>query len=121
MAETPKEITVAFKEVPGRPVIPVTGGHGGPSPDGYVVFVHLYNEFATLPANEVYPVSAAAEVDFTKGKPAKRESEVTRMVVATLVLSPETAIKTGAWLIKQGEEARKHRQQNQPKVKVKSE
>lgn len=109
----PKSISIVYEEVPDRPVIAVGGAFGGASPDGTSVIAHLYNEFGTIPTATKHEMAADGQVDLTKGIPASR-ADVTRHVGATLVLSPEAAIRLGNWLTKHGADATEHRKKNQP-------
>jgi hypothetical protein len=109
-----QSLSFVYEEPPDRPVLPVQGAYGGPSPDGFSVVTHVYSEFATIPAREETHISEGERFDPSKSTFIKR-ADATRLVVATLVLSPEAAIRVGAWLVKNGELAMEHRKANQPK------
>jgi hypothetical protein len=108
-----QSVSFVYEEPPARPIIPVGGAYGGPSPDGFSVVAHVYSEFATIPAREDIEMAADSRVDPSKTTQIKR-ADATRPVHATLVLSPESAIRVGAWLMQQGVAATDHRKSNQP-------
>ncbi|MGH9891565.1 MAG: hypothetical protein ACREA0_06200 [bacterium] len=97
-----------------RPTLPVNGAYGGPSMDGSVVFAHVYMEFGTIPAMEEHEADEAGVVDLTKGNVIKR-GDLTRKVLATLVLPPEAAIRLGGWLVTKGGEAKQRAEEGPPK------
>jgi hypothetical protein len=107
-------LDIVYEEVPNRPIIPVQGAFGGPSPEGFSVVAHVYAEFGTVPAREENELLAGSRVDPTKATYIRR-ADTTRLVEATLVFSPEAAISMGKWLASHGRAALKHRKQNQPK------
>ena len=109
----PSTISIVYEEAPDRPFIPVGGAFGGAAPDGTSVVAHLYNEYGSLPTGSQHEVGPDGEVDLSKGTPS-RLSDVTRRVGATLILSPEAAIRLGNWLVKHGADATEHRKKNQP-------
>jgi hypothetical protein len=109
-----QSLSFVYEEPPDRPVLPVQGAYGGPSPDGFSVVAHLYSEFSTIPAREEAHLSEGARLDSSKSTFIRR-ADATRLVVATLVLSPEAAIRIGAWLVSNGRAATEHRKDNQPK------
>jgi hypothetical protein len=111
MAETPQSISIVYEEQEARPTIPVNGAYGGPSVDGTIVFAHIYSEFGTLPAMEEHEVGAGGVVDLAKGNVIKR-GDLTRKVLATLVLSPEGAVLVGKWLMERGQMALTRRGEN---------
>ncbi len=109
-----QSLSFVYEEPSDRPVLPVQGAYGGPSPDGFSVLAHVYSEFATIPAREETPISEGQRADPSKSTFIKR-ADATRLVLATLVLSPEAAIRIGAWLVKNGRAAMEHRKENEPK------
>lgn len=111
MAEK-QSLSIVYEEQEQRPTIPVNGAFGGPSVDGTLVFAHIYSEFGTLPAMEEHEVEEGGLVDLSKGNVIKR-GDLTRKVLATLVLSPEAAMVVGKWLAERGEMARTRRAENQ--------
>ena len=113
MAESGEPISVLYDEPTPRPCIPITGAIGGPSPDGSSVLAHVYLEYATIPAREDFEVDEKGKIDFTKGTRIAR-ANVTRLVQATLSMSPEVAVRVGEWLSQHGRDAMEHRKRNQP-------
>jgi hypothetical protein len=113
VASDGQEVSVLYDEPTPRPCIPITGAIGGPSPDGSSVLAHVYLEYATIPAREEHEVDAQGGVDFSKGSRITR-GNVTRLVQATLAMSPEVAIRFGNWLVQNGSNAMEHRKKNQP-------
>jgi hypothetical protein len=105
-------LRLTYKEQEPSPTIPVQGAMGGVAPDGSSVVAHVYVEFATVPSMEEHKVLDGGRVDFTKGA-VVRHSELTRQVVATLVMSPEAAIRIGKWLVTTGKNAVKARAINE--------
>jgi hypothetical protein len=109
MAEKKKgSITIVYEEAPSRPIIPVGGAYGGPTPDGASVVAHVYAEYVTIPAIQEHQVDERGRVDLGVGKPIKR-ADVTRLVQASLVLSPEASITIGNWLVEKGNNALQQR------------
>lgn len=106
MAETPQpqSISIVYEDNDQRPTIPVNGAFGGPSVDGTLVFAHLYSEYVTVPAMEEHEADDKGRVDLHKGNVIKR-GDLTRKVLATLVLSPEAALGLGQWLASKGQQA----------------
>ena len=113
MAEKKDSVSIVYEEPPSRPYIAATGAFGNPSPDGASVIANLYIEAATVPAREDHDIAPGGYVDFTKGNQIRR-GDLTRTVVATMVLSPEASIRLGRWLVEKGEEASAHREKNKP-------
>jgi hypothetical protein len=105
MAEK-QPVSIVYEEQEGRPTIPVSGAYGGPSVDGALVFAHVYTEFGTIPAMEEHEADEAGIVDLSKGNVIKR-GDLTRKVLATLVLPPDAAIRLGQWLVSRGKDAKK--------------
>ena len=97
MAETGKSLSILYEEPDERPTIPVSGAIGAPSPDGSLIIAHLYSEFATIPAREDHDIGEDGRVDLSKGHRITR-GDVTRKVMATIVMSPKTAASLGQWL-----------------------
>lgn len=108
MAEEKGTLSIVFDERDDRPHIPVSGAVGGPAPNGSMVYAHVYTEFATIPAMEDHSVEEGGRVDLSKGHQIRR-GDITRTVLATLVLSPESAIAVGQWLVRNGNGAKKVR------------
>ncbi len=115
MAENPQSLSIVYEEQVQSPTFPVNGAIGGPSVDGTLVFVHVFTEFGTVPAMEEHNIGPGGHVDLSKGSVIKR-GDLTRKILATLVLSPEASLIVGKWLIDRGEEARKARAQFQAQM-----
>lgn len=109
-----QKLSIIYEEAPNRPILPVGGAIGASSPDGSTVVAHLYNEFVTVPTVAQHEISPGGVIDLSKGV-AERRGDLTRLILATLVLSPETAIRLGNFLIKQAGRAMEQRKENQPK------
>ena len=108
--ETPSTVSIIYEQVEGRPNLPVGGAYGGPSPDNTTVVAHLYSEYVTVPSLDELDVGPDGVAKAAQGHQIKR-SDITRKVLATLVMSPEVAISVGAWLADRGRLAMKHRGQ----------
>jgi len=100
MSENDRSISILYEELEDRPTLPVGGAIGAPSPDGSLVVAHLYSEFSTIPAREDHEMAADGSVDFSKGHRITR-GNVTRKVLATIVMSPQVADVFGKWLCAQ--------------------
>lgn len=108
------DFKIVYEEPEGRLAIPVTGAFGGPTPDGNSVVTHVYVEHATLPSITSAPMDASGTVDLSKGKDVKR-ADLTRIVQATLVMSPEVAHSMGRWLQDKAKVATQAREAQQKK------
>lgn len=104
MSEKEASLSIVYEEQDPRPTIPVGGAIGGRSPDGSLVIAHLYMDSATLPALEEHVVQQGGLVDLSKGSRIKR-GDITRRILATLVLSPTTAMQFGQWLMEKAKES----------------
>lgn len=106
MADKPDKgsFTIVYEEQEPRPTLPVSGAYGGYLPDGATIVVHVYTEFGTIPALSEHDVEEGGVVDLSKGNLIKR-GDVTRKVLATLVLSPEAAGAFGKWLMEKAQGA----------------
>jgi len=114
MAEKEQSFSYVYEEVPNRPVLPVQGAYGGPSPDGFSIVANVYAEYGTVPAREDVEVDQEGRTVPNKQTYIKR-ADATRLVTATLVLTPEAAIRVGQWLFTHGNAAMLHRKANEPK------
>jgi hypothetical protein len=110
MAQEPKTISFAFRESETKPTLPVMGAWGGPSPDGTTVLAHVYTEYASIPSAMKHRVDQQGRVDLAKGETISR-ADVTREVLATLVLSPEHAMSLGQFLLEKAALALKTRRE----------
>ncbi len=115
MPEEPKQgsFTIVYEEQEPRPTLPVSGAYGGTLYDGSLVVANVYTEFGTIPALEEHEVQEGGLVDLTKGHLIKR-GDLTRKVLATLVLSPEAAEAFGKWFTEKAQEAFAIRKKKQP-------
>lgn len=111
MPSLPDHITITYQEPERRPFIGVTGAFGGGSPDQRSIVAHLFVEHPTVPSIMTHTVDAAGRVNLRDGDGVKR-SDITRSVVATLVMAPEVAVSLGEFLVKQGKQAIKDRGKN---------
>lgn len=109
MAELPpKQISIVYERVPGKPTVTATGAFGGPSPDHQSIVAQLFVEHGTVPSVVSHMYEEGKPIDLRHGDPISR-GDITREVQATLVLSPEAAVIIGTWLAKHGVEAIKGR------------
>jgi hypothetical protein len=97
-----KTISFVFDKSNKALTIPVTGGWGGPSPDGTSVVAHLYVESHAVPSYLTSEIKEDQSVDPNTGERITR-GDVSREIQSTLVMSPETAISIGKWLMEKGE------------------
>ena len=110
MADT-RSVSILWEEPDDRPTLPVSGAVGSPSPDGSLIVAHFYSEFSTIPAREDHDVSEDGTVDLSRGHRITR-GDITRKVLATVVMSPAAAARIGKWLAGQAalvEKAKKDR------------
>ncbi len=115
MAEAEKEpFSIVYEEEEGRPFIPVGGVYGSITVDGSMVYAHIYSQFSTLPAMDEYEIEADGSVDLSKGNSIRR-GNLTRKVLATLVISPEVAGSMGKWLSDKSEQAKVAREERSKK------
>ena len=110
----PEKFTVRYEEVPDRPYIPVNGAFGGPATSGSTVVAHLYSEFVSIPSRIDAEFDQRGTADLDKGRTTKA-SNVTRHIIATIVLAPDDAITIGTWLADKGKLAK----ENQAKIQAK--
>ena len=106
----PQAITVRYDESRSREYLPVTGAQGGPAPDGLSVVVHLYADFPSLPTTQRHKVGVGGVIDLSRGE-SQKSSDLTRQILATVVLPPESAVTIGKWLAEKGEQAKAIREQ----------
>lgn len=103
-----EEAEVIYEKSNSHVTIPANMGFGGISPNGSNVVLNLINEQVTIPSFESFKVQADGKVDLKKGKRVAR-GNITREILATVFLPPETAVEIGQWLTKQGKLALKAR------------
>jgi hypothetical protein len=104
----PQTMTVAFSLSHNRQVIAATGAYGGPSPDGAAVITHFFIEHGSIPSALRYPVGEGGVID-AAGEVRLARSEITREIVASLVLAPEVAERVGQFLLEQAANAKEAR------------
>lgn len=109
MAEK-RSFSISYEEEEGRPTLPVSGAYGGASVDGTMVVAHIYSEFGTLPALEEHEISEEGVIDLTKGNFIRR-SDLTRKILATLVMSPEVAGRLAKWLSNKADRAAQNKKE----------
>lgn len=105
----PEQISIVFEKKGFKPTIAATGAFGGPSPDHNSVIVHLYIEHHSIPSHTTHAVQEGGIVELTAPKDTVVRGDITREVVATLVLAPETAVNLGNWLTEKGTLAKSRR------------
>lgn len=91
--QEPPRLRVTYKYTDQHRTIPVTGGWGGPTPNGHVV-VSFYHERVQLP--EVTIQSQRSGQELPEGNSS--ELPVERLVEVTMVLRPDVANSIGDWL-----------------------
>ena len=91
-----KEIATAiYKERPDKPTVAVSGAWGGPTGDGSSVAIHLYTDWGSLPTLIRYEKVG----DIAKEVEVLRQSEITREVQVSLVMSPSVADSVGKMMV----------------------
>lgn len=96
MAQQPDHITIVYHEAPNKPTPPIAGAWGGATPDGSSVVANVYSEGGTVPSIQTYPLNEG-RIDL-EGEDTIKRADLTREVLATLVFSPEAALRVGRWL-----------------------
>ena len=102
--ELPSEFKVRIVRAENLQATPIRGGFGGVMPDGSIV-VHLYFEHGTIADVLTHKVEKGGIIDLAAPREEEKDSQVTRTVYATHVLSPISARQIGEWLIKKADEA----------------
>lgn len=102
-------LTIAVEERDGIPSIAASGAHGAPSPDGSTVVLHLYTEYPTLPSLLQVPMKGERAV-MNAAVPVRR-SAITREIQGTVVMSPEAAVRVGAFLVRIGRDGIERRKE----------
>jgi hypothetical protein len=106
MAKAGKEVlSIVYEEQDPLPTIAVGGAYGGPNLDGSLVFAHVYTEFNTIPSMEEKEIEEG-KVNMGRTGSVIRRGDITRKVLATLVLSADGAISVGEWLAAKGKAAK---------------
>lgn len=100
-----KLFTYVFeKGAQGKPTFAVTGGYGGPDMYNRSVVAHLFVEYPSVPSLTTAPVGEQGQILPNTESPVKR-GDATREMQASLVMSPETAIALGRFLLQAGKTA----------------
>jgi hypothetical protein len=95
-----KDIAIVYVTSPNKRTLGVTGAYGGPAPDGRHVAVHLFAEYGTVPSLETLHVSGEGAL---LGNPDRTmRGDVTREVLATLIMTPEHAVALGEFMVERG-------------------
>ena len=108
MAKVGDTVEVYYERGDDRPILAVNGAYGGPTPDGVSITAHLYAEYMAVPSILSVEVKEGGLVDLSKADTIKR-GDITREVVATLLMSPESALSLGKFLTNHGKAAIKSR------------
>ena len=108
MAKVGDTLEVYYDQGEGRPILAVTGAVGGPTPDGSSVTAHLFVEYLAIPSILSAEVKEGGVVDLAKADIIKR-GDIIRELVATLLMSPESAMSLGKFLTANGKAAMKAR------------
>jgi hypothetical protein len=96
-----ESLTIHYEEADGKRAAPVSGAYGGPSADGANVIVHVYSEWSMVPSIQQLPIDEKGVVHVSEGQTIKR-GDLQREVQATLVMTPEVAVRIGEWLVGKG-------------------
>jgi len=99
-----EEAEVIYEKSNSHITIPANFGFGGVSPNGNNVILNLINEQITIPSYETFKMHEDGKIDLRKGKRISR-GNITREILATVFLPPESAVEIGQWLVKQGKAA----------------
>lgn len=103
-----KSISIVSEKHKNAITVPVSGAWGGLSPDQTSIVVHFYVEYKTMPNIIDVEVDEHGHADPNKGKPVSR-GDFTRETQATFMMTPESAISIGKWLVDKGSQALKNR------------
>jgi len=110
-SDLPDDFTIVMEKSDGKQNIPATGAIGGASADGASVVANLFVEYGSVPNYVKHEVKEGGRVDLQSGKPVSR-GNLTREVVATLVMNPENALQLGKWLVNNANKAMERRKQH---------
>jgi hypothetical protein len=103
MSEEKKTFSIVYESRKDKPVIAVTGAVGGSNSNTDTVVAHLYVEYASVPAISTHPVIDEKAVDMSAESADEiKRGNITRDILATLVLSPANAVTIGEWLANHG-------------------
>ena len=108
------QVSIHYEERPDKPTLTVSGAHGGITGDGQHVVAHVYAEWGMLPSLEQISIKPSGEQE---SKIIKR-GDVNREVQATLLMTPETALNFGKWLISKGMLAYNRRTEQGPPFEI---
>lgn len=102
--DKPKNISIVTERNKNAVTIPVTGAWGGTSADQSSIVAHFFIEYKSMPNIIDVEVDDAGKADPNKGKQTTR-GDVTRETQATLMMTPESAVSIGKWLMEKGSQA----------------
>ena len=101
MAKVGDTVEVYYEQGENRPILAVNGAFGGLTPDQANVTAHLYVEYVAVPSILSTEVKEGGVVNLSKADTIKR-GDITRELVATLLMSPESAVSLGKFLSDSG-------------------
>lgn len=110
-----QSVSIHFEERPDKRTHPVSGAWGGPTPDGATVVAHVYAEWGMVPSIQQLSVDSDGRLVPDEERLIKR-GDASREIQATLVMTPESAVAFGKWLIERGVAAFNIRQKNPPPI-----
>ncbi len=113
MSQNKKQFTIGFEALKDKPTYAVNGAWGGTTPDGSNIVAHVFVERYSLPNYLTYDSEADAESVRVDRESEQRISraDITREVQASLVMTPESALRFAGWLREKAMQARVIRQQ----------
>lgn len=106
------QFTIGFESLKDKPSYAVNGAWGGPTPDGSNVVAHVFLERYALPNYLTYDSEqdeSGVRID-TNSEQRVARADVTREVQATLVMTPESALRLSKWLEEKAAEGARVRQ-----------
>ena len=101
---TKKTVSAAYRESSSRVTVAATGAYGGPTADASSIVLHFYTDWLTIPSVVTYDVDKDGVA--TEGQVLK-QSDLTREVQASVVMSLDLAERVAALLQEKVEGARK--------------
>lgn len=96
--DRPSSIEVYYDRDDGTPVLAVGGAYGGLTPDGSSVIAHVYLEHGSVPSIQTMDIDESGQIIDGSVEGVSR-GNITRVIQATLVMSPTVALSLGAFLI----------------------
>jgi len=101
--DRPHNISIVSEKSRTAVTAPVTGAWGGFSSDHSAVIAHFFVEYRSIPSVISVEVGEGGQADPGQGTPTSR-GDYTREVQATFMMTPESALAIGQWLIDRGQE-----------------